>query len=61
MDMDKNSLEALKAYVTAPGSQQQAASTVRLLVTHSNLKARFMEIRLDKHVRVIYMYILVWG
>eukprot|EP00889_Picochlorum_renovo_P004754 jgi/Picre1/31784/NNA_007134.t1 len=50
MDMDKNSLEALKAYVTAPGSQQQAASTVRLLVTHSNLKARFMEIRLDKHM-----------
>lgn len=46
------SLEALKAYVTGPSSQNEAESTVRLLVTHSNLKARFMEIRLDKHMSI---------
>lgn len=44
-------LAALREYVTAPGGQNQADSTVRLLVTHSNLKAKFMEIRLDMHVR----------
>lgn len=45
-------LAALKAYVTGPGmgGQQQAESTVRLCVTHSNLKIQFLEIRLDKHV-----------
>lgn len=50
----KNSeLEQLKAYVTAPGKlgANQADSTVLLHVTHSNLKAEFMEIRFDKHVR----------
>ena len=44
-------LRALRDYVTAPGSQNQSEATVRLLVTHSNLKARFLEIRLDLHVR----------
>lgn len=45
-------IEALKAYVSNPvTSLNQAESTVRLAVTHSNLKATFMEIRLDKHVR----------
>lgn len=46
-------MEALRAYVTAPGShgQNQADSTVRLHVTHSNLKLQFMELRLDKYVR----------
>ena len=45
-------LAALRAYVTGPGmgGQQQAESTVRLCVTHSNLKIQFLEIRLDKHV-----------
>lgn len=50
----KNSeLEQLKAYVSAPGKlgANQADSTVLLHVTHSNLKAEFMEIRFDKHVR----------
>ena len=46
------SLKALREYVTAPGSQNQADTTVRMLVKHSSLKARFMEIRLDKHVRL---------
>lgn len=36
----------------APGNhgQNQAESTVRLHVTHSNLKAEFIELRLDLHV-----------
>lgn len=33
------------------GAQNQAESTVRLVVTHSNLAANFMDIRLDLHVR----------
>lgn len=46
-------IEALKAYVSAPVSNQnQAESTVRMAVTHSNLKANFMEIRLDKHMSI---------
>jgi hypothetical protein len=45
-------LRALREYVTAEtGAQNQAESTVRLVVTHSNLQAKFMEIRLDLHVR----------
>jgi len=43
-------MQALRDYVTAPSSQNQADSTVRLLITHSNLKSRFMEIKLDLHV-----------
>lgn len=52
--MDNNDLAMLKEYVTAPGNfgANQADTTVLLHVTHSNLKAEFMEIRLDKHVRV---------
>lgn len=46
----QDDIRALKAYVAAPGTQSQAESTVRLNVSHSNLKARFMEIRLDLHV-----------
>eukprot|EP00735_Rhodelphis_limneticus_P008307 TRINITY_DN2120_c0_g1::TRINITY_DN2120_c0_g1_i1::g.12914::m.12914 TRINITY_DN2120_c0_g1::TRINITY_DN2120_c0_g1_i1::g.12914 ORF type:complete len:303 (+),score=39.36,sp/Q67Z52/TBCB_ARATH/45.53/3e-74,Ubiquitin_2/PF14560.1/3.1e-30,CAP_GLY/PF01302.20/6.9e-23,ubiquitin/PF00240.18/0.0058 TRINITY_DN2120_c0_g1_i1:87-911(+) len=45
-------LAALKAYVQGPTSQNQAESTVRLHVTHSNLKASFLEIRLDKHLTI---------
>ena len=46
-------MAALREYVTAApsGEQSQAESTVRLHVTHSNLRAQFMEIRLDLHVR----------
>jgi hypothetical protein len=47
-------LQALRAYVTAPSSQNQRDSTVRVNVTHSNLKASFMEIILDLHVRDIF-------
>lgn len=43
--------EALRDYVLADtGAQNQAESTVRLVVTHSNLRASFMDIRLDMHV-----------
>ena len=46
-------IQQLKDYVAAndAGGQKQAESTVRLHVTHSNLKAKFIEIRLDLHVR----------
>ena len=46
-------VQQLKDYVAAndAGGQKQAESTVRLHVTHSNLKAKFIEIRLDLHVR----------
>lgn len=42
----------LKAYVQAPdsGMQNREAATVLLHVSHSNLSARFMEIRVDMHV-----------
>jgi len=43
----------MKEYVTwDSGLQNQGTSTVLLHVTHSNLKARFMELRLDKHMTV---------
>lgn len=45
-------IQQLKNYVKADdgGMQNQAASTVRLHVVHSNLKAKFVEVRLDRHV-----------
>lgn len=60
-------MQALRDYVTAPSSQNQADSTVRLLITHSNLKSRFMEIKLDLHVswQSVHAYVLsvkrVWS
>jgi tubulin-folding cofactor B len=52
--MSKNDIAMLKEYVTAPGNfgANQAESTVLIHITHSNLKAEFIEIRLDKHVRI---------
>ena len=45
----------LREYVTAEtGSLNKADSTVLLMVTHSNLKARFMEIRFDRYVRAAF-------
>lgn len=51
--LGKTDLQMLRDYVTAPGKlgANQADSTVLIHVTHSNLKAEFMEIRLDRHVR----------
>ena len=51
--LSRQDIEALKEYVSAPGNfgQNQAESTVRLHATHSNLKAEFIELRLDLHVR----------
>jgi hypothetical protein len=52
-------MQALREYVTAPQtSLNQAESTVRLNITHSNLQAKFMEIRLDLHVR---LFCHLWG
>jgi hypothetical protein len=47
---------ALKAYVQGPdgGMQNRNSSTVLLQVSHSNLSARFMEIRLDQHVSRLF-------
>lgn len=45
-------LANLREYVTADtGAQLKAESTVLLTVTHSNLRAVFMELRFDLHVR----------
>jgi hypothetical protein len=43
-------LNALKEFVRQPTGQNQAEDTVCLQVTHSNLKQRFIEIRVDLHV-----------
>jgi len=54
--LSRHDIEALKEYVSAPGNfgQNQAQSTVRLHVTHSNLKAEFIELRLDLHVSLSF-------
>jgi tubulin-folding cofactor B len=47
-------LRDLKSYVmTDTGAANQAESTVLLMVTHSNLSARFMEIRFDRFMTVL--------
>jgi len=46
-------LQNLRDWVTADsGGQARGESTVLLHVTHSNLKARMFELRLDKHMTV---------
>lgn len=47
-------VQALKDYVKGPSGMEagRSESTVLLQVTHSNLKARFLEIRFDKHMSV---------
>ena len=48
-------MQALRAYVTAPSSgiqNRDSESTVLLHVTHSNLKAVFMELRFDMHITI---------
>lgn len=44
--------QQLKDYVKGPdkGGLHQAESTIMLHVSHSNLKQKFIEIRLDLHV-----------
>ncbi len=48
----KDTIDALKAFVTAPSSQNEAESSVRLLVRSSALKSSFMEILFNKHMTV---------
>jgi hypothetical protein len=44
-------LGGLRDYVTGSSSMQNAAdSTVQMFISHNHLKAKFPEIRLDKHV-----------
>ncbi|KXZ44461.1 hypothetical protein GPECTOR_67g301 [Gonium pectorale] len=52
--MNREDVEALRAYVVGPdsGFANRADSTVLLHITHSNLKAKFMEIRLDLHATI---------
>ncbi|GAQ82952.1 Alpha-tubulin folding cofactor B [Klebsormidium nitens] len=45
-------MQALKAYVQGPSSQNKADDTVLLNVSHSNLKQRFMELRFDLHTSI---------
>jgi len=46
-------MQLLKEYVTwDSGAMNRAESTVLLHITHSNLKARMFEIRLDRHMTV---------
>lgn len=52
-------LASLRAYVTDPAGRAglaQASSTVLLNVEHASLKAKFAELRLDKHVRVFKFF-----
>ena len=45
--------ESIRDYVLwSSGGQNKGVSTVLLHVTHSNLKARFMELRLDRHMTI---------
>ncbi len=48
----RDTIDALKAYVTAPSSQNEAESSVRLLVKSSALKSSFMEIMFNKHMTI---------
>jgi len=43
---------AMRAYVMGDSGLNQHESTVRIHVSHSNLKAKFIEIRLDKHMTI---------
>merc|ERR1711988_1951109 len=43
---------AMREYVMGEMGTSQAESTVRIHVSHQNLKAKFMELRLDKHMTI---------
>eukprot|EP00899_Mesostigma_viride_P007753 jgi/Mesvir1/1697/Mv21157-RA.1 len=53
--MAATDLASLRAYVMGPSSQNKLDCTVLLHVTHSNLKARFMELRFDLHTTILGM------
>ncbi|KAJ9516910.1 hypothetical protein QJQ45_027299 [Haematococcus lacustris] len=50
--ISKEDIVALREYVTGQGGQNRLESTVLLHVTHSNLKAKFFELRLDMHMTI---------
>merc|ERR1711998_132954 len=45
--------EAMRAYVMGDSGLSSADNIVKINVSHSNLKAKFMEIRLDKHMTIL--------
>jgi len=50
--------DAMAGYITYDsGSQHQLDSMVRLTVSHSNLKAQFVELRFDKHMQIEDVYV----
>ncbi len=59
--MTRDDVNDLKAYVQGKSAGNQAESTVLLHCTHSNLKARFFEIRLDRHVRRVVKWVARHG
>merc|ERR1711934_989860 len=44
---------AMRAYVMGDSGLSSADNIVKINVSHSNLKAKFMEIRLDKHMTIL--------
>jgi|ERR1711907_39243 len=44
---------AMRAYVMGDSGLNQADSTVCINVSHSNLKTKFIELRLDKHMTIL--------
>jgi len=44
---------AMREYVMGDTGLNAAESTVKINVSHSNLKAKFMELRLDKHMTIL--------
>lgn len=54
--LTREDVEGLRAYVVGPdsGFANRSDSTVLLNISHSNLQAKFMEIRLDMHVSICH-------
>eukprot|EP00798_Chlamydomonas_sp_ICE-L_P011870 gene11870-14974_t len=50
--LGKQDIDNLKAYVAGGTGQNVAESTVLLHVSHSNLDAKFYELRFDKHMNI---------
>merc|ERR1712072_885720 len=44
---------AMRAYVMGDSGLNQSESTVCINVSHSNLKTKFIELRLDKHMTIL--------
>merc|ERR1711988_1452114 len=49
--------DAIKGYVMGPSSQNSSGDIVRITVSHSNLKSRFIELKFDKHMMIEDVYV----